>query len=598
MFSSAHRAGLIRQLRGSKSLLFSSALLVLGLWLEAGSPQRVGAQVMEGELRVEVRDSTGLALAAKVELNGRHPQFRVESHTNAEGEARMHRVPFGAYQLRITSNGFQPFAEQVSIHSEVPQRVEAVLEVAPVITEITVEDSPPLLDTSRPGVVVRAGREQLADALGSTLGRSTIDVVTSMPGWLLEANAVLHPRGSEYDTQYVVDGMPFYDNRSLAFAPAFENDEFESVNVMTAAIPAEYGRRMGGVIALDTRRVSTPGRSFEADLQGGSYENYMASLLGQYRSESTSISAGLHGGHTDRYLDPPSLENFTNQANAGGFHLRLDRDVSARDRLSFYLRSERTGFQVPNDLVQQAAGQRQGRNGNETAGQVHYQRILSTATLFSLRGMVRDLSATLNSNAFSTPVYAEQDRGFRQGVLAADLSHQREHHSFKFGGDLRLSDIREQFGYADTGPAPETGAVPALTVNFHDQKRSTEASVFAQDQIHYGNFGANLGVRFDSYKLLIADQAFSPRVAVELLRATTGPTDPRGIRPCLRTAPDRKFVLQQRGRRTWAGRGGGRRSCSGEPCQLLRSGNQQIAVENFSSGCEPVLAPVPQLSRR
>jgi hypothetical protein len=508
MFSEVRSTSQVHRLCGSKWLLSCPGLLVLALLLGMGFPQQIGAQVMEGELRVEVRDPAGRAVVCKVELSGRNPQFYAESQSNPQGEARLQRVPFGVYLLRVTRDGFEPFSRQIEIQSAVPKRVEAILQVAKVVTEITVEDSAPLLDTSRPRLVLRAGQEQLADSVGSSLGRSTIDTIASMPGWVLEANAVLHPRGSEYDTQYVVDGMPLYDNRSLAFAPAFENDEFESVNVMTAGLPAEYGRRLGGVITLDTRRIAKPGRSFEANLQAGSYQSYLGSLLQQYRGDRTSLSAEIHGGHTLRYLDPPSLENFTNRANAGGFHVRLDRDVTARDRLSFYLRSSRTGFQVPNDQLQQAAGQRQGRNGNETAGQIHYLKSISSGTLLSLRGMVRDLTATLESNPLSTPVYAQQDRGFREGALMGDISHQREHHSLKFGGDVRVSAIRERFEYG------LPGQLPNLEANFLGQKRGTESSAFAQDQMHFGNFAASIGMRFDQYSLLIEDQALSPRLAV------------------------------------------------------------------------------------
>ena len=50
-------------------------------------------------------------------------------------------------------------------------------------------------------------------------GRSMQDLVNSEPGWLYEGNAVLHPRGSEYQTQFVVDGIPLTDNRSPSFGP-------------------------------------------------------------------------------------------------------------------------------------------------------------------------------------------------------------------------------------------------------------------------------------------------------------------------------------------------------------------------------------------
>jgi hypothetical protein len=67
-----------------------------------------------------------------------------------------------------------------------------------------------LLDRLQPSIGMHAARLQLDQALGTTLGRSTIDVITTMPGWLLEANAVLHPRWSENDPQYEIDGMPIY----------------------------------------------------------------------------------------------------------------------------------------------------------------------------------------------------------------------------------------------------------------------------------------------------------------------------------------------------------------------------------------------------
>jgi Carboxypeptidase regulatory-like domain len=245
-------------------------------------PALANAQVMEGELRVIVRDSDGRAVAARVELAGRNPEFTAVAETDATGQARLQRLPPGVYNLAVERMGFARFEETVEIRSAVPQQREVALSIGVLATEVTVSDTAPLLDSRQPGLVLQAGRQQLDETLGTTLGRSTIDVVTTMPGWLLEANGVLHPRGSEYDTQYVIDGMPLYDNRSIGFAPAFENDEFEAVNIVTAGIPAEYGRRLGGVIALDTRRTRNPGYSGNASFQAGSFGNQAGSLSQQY----------------------------------------------------------------------------------------------------------------------------------------------------------------------------------------------------------------------------------------------------------------------------------------------------------------------------
>ena len=465
-------------------------------------------QLAEGEVRVTVRDPSGQPVSAVVQLTSRNPLFETETKADLMGRARIVRAPQGVYRLSVKHPGFAMFAQALEIRSAVPQEVAITLKLDAPATEVIVRDIAPLLDPSQPALLMNAGRQQLREAFGTTLGRSTTDIITTMPGWLLEANAVLHPRGSEYDTQYVIDGMPLYDNRSLAFAPAFENDEFEAVNIMTAGIPAEYGRRLGGVIALDSRRINGPGQNSELTLQRSSFSTYMATLSHQHRMESSAISLGVHGGYTDRYLDPPSLENYTNKASAGGLNFRFDQDLSDRDRLTFYLRANRTGFLVPNDLVQQAAGQRQDRTTNETAGQAHFQHTFSSNKLASVRGMVRDLSARLWSNPLSTPIWVDQDRGFREGAVNASFTLEGERHTLKVGGDFRVNAIRERFRFA------EPDELPDVDLDFQDQKRSTEAAVFIQDHLRLGNFAAAVGVRFDYYSLLIKDSAFSPRVAL------------------------------------------------------------------------------------
>ena len=461
---------------------------------------------MEGELRVTILDPSGRGINAHVELTSRSPQFHAEAQANSEGHTRLQRLPQGVYHLTITAKGFEGFLDTVEIRSAIPQMREVRLKIGAVTTQVTVHSNSPLLDTSQPQLMMQAGRRQLDETLGTTTGRSLVDVVTTMPGWLLEANAVLHPRGSEYDTQYVIDGMPLYDNRSLTFAPAFENSEFEAVNIMTASIPAEYGRRLGGVIALDTRRISNPGHSSEIDLQTGSYGTYMGSAAHQFRSDHTAVFLGIHAGHTDRYLDPPSLENFTNKASSAGLDARADRDLTERDQVSLYLRWNRVGFLVPNDVTQEAEGQRQDRSAEETAGQLQYQHTFSPRALGAVRGMVRDLSAKLWSNPLSTPVYVDQNRGFREGVVNGNLTIETGHQTLKFGGDLRINKIREDFRLAERDKLPE------FAIDFDDRHGSTETSAFIQDHVRLGNFAAIVGVRMDYYRFLIKDTALSPRV--------------------------------------------------------------------------------------
>ena len=93
---------------------------------------------------------------------------------------------------------------------------------------------------------------------------------------------MLHPRGSEYQTQFVVDGIPLTDNRSPSFGPEIEADDVQSMSIYTAGIPAEYGRKMGGVVEVNTLQDSQPGFHGQAVLSGGSFDTAGAFAQAQY----------------------------------------------------------------------------------------------------------------------------------------------------------------------------------------------------------------------------------------------------------------------------------------------------------------------------
>ena len=65
-------------------------------------------------------------------------------------------------------------------------------------------------------------------------------------------------------------------------------------------------------------------------------------------------------------------------------------DLTDRDRLRVSFRHNEIRYLVPNELVQQEAGQRQDAADTETSGQVDYQRVLSPTLLFSAEGSLRE----------------------------------------------------------------------------------------------------------------------------------------------------------------------------------------------------------------
>jgi hypothetical protein len=70
--------------------------------------------------------------------------------------------------------------------------------------------------------------------------------------------------------------------------------------------------------------------------------------------------------------------------------VRYERDVTASSRFGVILRHGDARFLVPNERVQQEAGQRQDRSSTETAAQFSAQRIFSPTLVGDVRAMVRD----------------------------------------------------------------------------------------------------------------------------------------------------------------------------------------------------------------
>jgi TonB dependent receptor len=310
-----------------------------------------------------------------------------------------------------------------------------------------------------------------------------------------------------------VDGLPLTENRSPAFAPPFESGDVESMRVMTAGFPAEYGRKLGGVVEITSPKNAPNGLHGEFDAEGGSFSTGSAHAALFYANGANRFSVSGDGFHTDRYLDPPVLGNYTNRGNAGGFSTSYERDFSSSDRLLITLTQHSVRYLVPNELVQQQAGQREDAAQRETSGQLRYTHTFSPDLLFSVAGSVRDATALLTSNALSTPVIVSQDRGYREGYVRADLAGHHGKHEWKIGVDGIFSPVHESLRYQITDPTQfDPGTQPSF--QFSDRRWDIEPSAYAQDQIRLGHWNIAAGLRFDHYGFAVNESAWSPRIGI------------------------------------------------------------------------------------
>jgi hypothetical protein len=473
-----------------------------------------------GELHLKVTDPSGLGVKTLVQVVSKANQYRTAQTTNDQGSLRLLRLPFGIYRLEINYPGFAPISEAVEIRSSIPTDLAIQLKLPAVNQSIDVTAASTLVDPDQPRSVSELGTDLIQNRVSSVPGRSLQDLVNTQPGWLYEGNAVLHPRGSEYQTQFVVDGIPLTDNRSPSFGPEIEADDVQSMSIYTAGIPAEYGRKMGGVIEVNTLQDPDPGLHGQFVLSGGSFDSAGAFGQAQYVWGKNAFGASASGSTTDHYLNPVVPQNFSNTGTLGDFSTRYERNFSPSDRLSFIVRYEIARYDIPNEMVQEAAGQRQTADNIETMGIASYQHIFSSRVVADVRGMVRDNSNDFNSNANSTPIEVFQHNWFREGYFKGAVTVDHDRHEWKFGVESDNTFLHDNFRYIITDPTqfpadtPLTFMFPAPTQPNAGRRPDLEQSAFVQDLIRLRNWTISAGLRWDHYQVLLNRQALGPRFSI------------------------------------------------------------------------------------
>ncbi len=484
---------------------------VLICFLLAVSP--LSAQTNTGELRLKITDPAGLGVKTTIRITSEANQYRNTLATNDQGGLDLQRLPFGIYQLQISQPGFAEVSQTVDIRSSIPENYTIQLKISSVSQSVSVSASNTLIDPDQAGSVSQVGSSFIQNRVSSIPGRSIQDLVDSQPGWLYEGNAVLHPRGSEYQTQFVIDGIPFTDNRSPSFGPEIEADDVQSMSIYTGGIPAEYGRKMGGIIEVNTAQDWQQGFHGQAVLSGGSFDTAGAFVEGQYVSGRNTFGASASGDMTAHYLNPVVIQNYTNRGTIGDFSVNYERDLTPDDRLSLIVRHEFSRYELPNEQVQETAGQLQTADNFETMGIVSYQHTFSSNMVADVRGMVRDNANDFYSNADSTPIEILQHNWFREGYFKGSVTISHGRNEIKAGVESDNLFLNENFHYNITDDSQFDPSTP-LTFSFMARRPDLEQAAFVQDLIRLGNWTVNAGLRWDHYQLFLNNQALSPRFAI------------------------------------------------------------------------------------
>src|SRR5262249_7356882 len=133
----------------------------------------------------------------------------------------------------------------------------------------------------------------------------------------------------------------------------------KSAEVMTGGIPAEYGGKLAAVVDITSKSGLDDPRAFSgaASVNAGRFGALDGgTTVGGRITPRVGYLFSVGANRTDRYLDPPTLDNFHNTGHAERFTGKIELRPSDSDFLRAVVSVNGSDFQVPNRPDSQRAG--------------------------------------------------------------------------------------------------------------------------------------------------------------------------------------------------------------------------------------------------
>jgi hypothetical protein len=189
-----------------------------------------------------------------------------------------------------------------------------------------------------------------ADLAKLPLGDATPlnQVVLQVPGVVQDSYGQLHVRGDHANLQYRIDGVVIPEAIS-GFGQALQTRAASRVDVLTGALPAQYGYRTAGVVAIDTK--SPPeGTSGSLGVIGGSYGHIEGNgELGVTRGPISGYLTGSYLNDEVGIENPtPSVHPIHDDTKQGKGFGTLSYLLGDDSRLNLMFGVTNNAFQIPN----------------------------------------------------------------------------------------------------------------------------------------------------------------------------------------------------------------------------------------------------------
>ncbi len=213
-----------------------------------------------GGLRVVVKETQDLPVAgANCSLSAVPPgQTPIAAATSDEqGTARFTNVARGRYTLTVAKEGFETFARSDVIIDEKPEnQIVVVLTVAAVREKVTVTAPSEAATSVETGSTIASGNIKRETLRSLPLAVARVDqALPLIPGVIRSTKGELSIKGaSEAQSALLVNGVNSNDPATGNFRLNLPIDSVEAVQVFQHPYTGEFGKFIGGLTRIETRR--------------------------------------------------------------------------------------------------------------------------------------------------------------------------------------------------------------------------------------------------------------------------------------------------------------------------------------------------------
>jgi outer membrane receptor protein involved in Fe transport len=498
----------------------------------------VGAAPVQAQEEIAIRGQV-VAEADRSAVSGTQITLREETGqqaaittTDESGAFSLQHLRPGVYTLTAEHDGFEAGRLQFVLKPREIKVVALALAIRTIQQRVDVNANPVSLPStySPSSTIVRSAQfDEMPAGQRTNLPDA---IVAAVPGMIRGHDDFVHVRGQELALNTIIDGVSFWENPHALFSGGITPEVIDVANVMTGGFPAEYGSRFGGVIDIVTK--SGFGQNRRGSVTANVGEANRRNTAGEFGDHGDKLAYYLAGSlfQSDRFLSPPDPEAAHDHGHGGHGFFQFDARPNNVDALRMVLMLDGTNFDIPETPLEEMlrpAAQTNQSTRQQTAI-LGWSRTFSSDSLLHTSFYQRSSRARLLPASGPLTAIAGTDRRLSTLGVKSDLTRFAGRHTVKVGIDAVRLRPDETLFYDDAGArrfnvlinVPHVDIDPIM---FEQQRAGGQVGAYAQDSVKLGDaITADLGIRLDRYRVVVARTHASPRVNLAYRLGSRGTT--------------------------------------------------------------------------